>query len=87
MNCQRCHGLLVAELFSDLMVEEARLYPGTRCINCGRTEDLWVGYQSPTTSRGDLVGTSQDGEDEGEGVRMSKVRNSQGITHFPESSW
>ena len=42
MLCQRCRGLLVRETFSDLREEIARLYPATRCLNCGYIEDSVV---------------------------------------------
>jgi len=42
MLCQRCRGLLVREIFSDLGEETARLCPATRCVNCGCVEDSVV---------------------------------------------
>jgi uncharacterized Zn finger protein len=39
MVCRRCSGLLVRETFDHLREETARLYPTTRCINCGHIED------------------------------------------------
>jgi len=42
MLCQRCRGLLVREIFSDLGEETARLCPATRCVNCGYVEDSVV---------------------------------------------
>ena len=42
MLCQRCRGLLVRETLSDLSEEIARLYPATRCLNCGCIEDSVV---------------------------------------------
>ncbi len=42
MACRRCSGLLVPETFDSLREETARLYPATRCINCGSIEDSVV---------------------------------------------
>jgi hypothetical protein len=42
MLCQRCRGLLVRETFGDLREETIRLYPATRCVNCGCIEDSVV---------------------------------------------
>ena len=39
MFCQRCRGLLVREIFSDLREETARMSPAVRCVNCGCIED------------------------------------------------
>lgn len=42
MVCQRCHGLLVCEIFDDLNIDTDSLYTGTRCLNCGCIEDAVI---------------------------------------------
>ncbi len=42
MVCQRCQGLLVCETFDDLNIDTDSLYTGTRCLNCGCTEDAVI---------------------------------------------
>lgn len=42
MVCQRCHGLLVCEIFDDLNIDTDFLYKGTRCLNCGCIEDAVI---------------------------------------------
>ncbi len=42
MVCQRCHGLLVCEIFDDLNIDTDFLYTGTRCLNCGCIEDAVI---------------------------------------------
>jgi hypothetical protein len=43
MQCQRCGGLMVVELFDGVkeyaFSSEA---PGTRCVNCGNIEDATI---------------------------------------------
>lgn len=40
MNCARCEGLMLQEVFADLRDDTGRLmFEGWRCINCGEVVD------------------------------------------------
>jgi hypothetical protein len=62
MQCQRCGGLMVTELYDGVkeyaFPSEA---PGTRCINCGNIEDTTIyanragSQERQRTARGNIV--------------------------------
>lgn len=42
MLCERCRGLLVCEIFTELNDEISTMCPATRCLNCGDVEDAVI---------------------------------------------
>lgn len=43
MSCRRCGGLMVAEMSSELMADDALTgIDPTRCVNCGNLEDATI---------------------------------------------